>query len=49
MPLATQLINPCGFNQLKMAQISDFVPDISLKEIANCFEKQFINHFEINL
>lgn len=26
-------INPCGFSQLRMTQISDFVPDITLKRV----------------
>lgn len=28
-------INPCGFSQLKMTQISDFIPDITLERVIN--------------
>jgi lipoyl(octanoyl) transferase len=28
-------INPCGFRELKMTQISDFVPDISVEQVSH--------------
>ncbi len=30
-------INPCGFKQLKMTQISDFVPDITVDKVAKAY------------
>ncbi|MBS0289243.1 MAG: lipoyl(octanoyl) transferase LipB [Proteobacteria bacterium] len=38
-------INPCGFANLKMTQISDFVPKISVNEVANEIPPLFINQF----
>ena len=32
-------INPCGFSDLKMAQLSDFSDNINMKEIQNCLIK----------
>lgn len=28
-------INPCGFRELKMTQISDFVPDVTVEQVAH--------------
>lgn len=35
-------INPCGYQQLKMVQIKDFVDDISIEQVAQQFSEQFI-------
>ncbi len=36
-------INPCGFSQLPMTQISDFVPDITLKRVIDDIHPILIN------
>lgn len=41
-------INPCGFKGLKMTQIRDFHPAISLKEAENYFINAFLQHFRYN-
>lgn len=38
-------INPCGFAQLPMTQIADFVPDIDIKAVIIPISQQFIKHF----
>ena len=38
-------INPCGFNHLKMTQISDFHPDVTLNDISTQFAVHFLNQF----
>lgn len=38
-------INPCGFSQLAMTQISDYVPDISVHEAAQAFTSAFLTQF----
>jgi len=35
-------INPCGFEKMKMAQMSDFCPDVSIEKVS----KQFISDFK---
>lgn len=40
-------INPCGFANLKMTQISDYIPNINIANVSNQFSKIFdsvINH-----
>jgi lipoyl(octanoyl) transferase len=39
-------INPCGFATLKMTQISDFVPDITLSDVADQLKDLFLNEFK---
>ncbi len=39
-------INPCGFAQMEMTQISHFIPEISLGEVSHRLEHHFIHHFE---
>lgn len=41
-------INPCGFQGLKMAQISDYHPAISLKQTTIYFITAFLKHFRYN-
>jgi len=38
-------INPCGFKNLKMAQIKDFVPNITLDKIKEDIAPFFIKNF----
>jgi lipoyl(octanoyl) transferase len=38
-------INPCGFSDLKMAQLSDFSDNINMKEIQNCLIKNIQKEF----
>lgn len=38
-------INPCGFKNLQMTQISDFVPDVSIDQAANLL----VNYLKANL
>ena len=38
-------INPCGFTQMQMTQISHFKPNIELNEVSQEFTKIFINQF----
>ena len=38
-------INPCGFKDLKMAQLSDFSDNINMKEIQNCLIKNIQKEF----
>lgn len=38
-------INPCGFKQLSMTQISEFVPDITIQKVAQDFAPLFIQQF----
>ncbi|WWO95327.1 MAG: lipoyl(octanoyl) transferase LipB [Candidatus Dasytiphilus stammeri] len=40
-----QLINPCGFPNLKMTQLSDFKPDITVLEVYPILIKKFISYF----
>lgn len=41
-----QNINPCGFAKLKMAQISDYVPDVSVAGASKLFTEAFLTQFE---
>lgn len=41
-----QSINPCGFAKLKMAQISDYVPDVSVTGASKLFSEAFLTQFE---
>ena|SRR3990167_3079947 len=38
-------INPCGFETLKMTQMSDYIKDIQLSDVANKLEKAFNDFF----
>ena len=38
-------INPCGFEALKMAQLSDYIPDIQLTDVAKKLEIAFNSVF----
>ena len=38
-------INPCGFNGLKMTQMSDYIKDIQLNDVANKLKKTFNHYF----
>lgn len=38
-------INPCGYSQLKMTQLSDFVDNITIPEVADRFTKTFLQQF----
>lgn len=38
-------INPCGFARMEMTQISDFKPDISMGEVIQHFEQDFLSQF----
>jgi lipoyl(octanoyl) transferase len=40
------IINPCGFSDLKMAQLSDFLDNINIKEIQNCLIKNIQKEFK---
>ena len=40
-------INPCGYKELKMTQIRDFVPNISIEDTENKFCKQFQDNLEL--
>lgn len=42
------IINPCGFSDLKMAQLSDFSDNINMKEIQNCLTKNIQKEFKLN-
>jgi lipoyl(octanoyl) transferase len=39
-------INPCGFNQLKMAQMKDFIPEIDFYTVKYEFTRIFLNYFK---
>jgi lipoyl(octanoyl) transferase len=39
-------INPCGFATLKMTQLSDFVPDITISEVTHRLKAIFSNQFD---
>ena len=39
-------INPCGFAQMEMTQISHFLPSIELEEVSQQFILNFLNHFK---
>jgi lipoyl(octanoyl) transferase len=39
-------INPCGYKKLHMTQIKDFLPNITLNEVAEQFSKDFLSIFE---
>ncbi|MFW2571419.1 lipoyl(octanoyl) transferase LipB [Legionella sp. 29fVS95] len=41
-----QSINPCGFAKLKMAQISDYVPEVSVAGASKLFTEAFLTQFE---
>lgn len=38
-------INPCGFHNLKMTQIKDFVPNINMEEVRAGISKHIIKNF----
>lgn len=39
-------INPCGFETLKMTQISDYIKDAQLSDVSNKIEKAFNDFFQ---
>lgn len=39
-------INPCGFSQLEMTQIRDFIPDITIDAVKNQMKQEIANAFE---
>ncbi|BCA95698.1 octanoyltransferase [Legionella antarctica] len=39
-------INPCGFANMEMTQISHFQSDIRLEEVSQQFERAFLNQFK---
>lgn len=39
-------INPCGYAQMEMTQISHFYPSADIEQVRHDFEKQFITQFE---
>ncbi|MCW8450933.1 lipoyl(octanoyl) transferase LipB [Legionella quinlivanii] len=39
-------INPCGFSQLEMTQMSDYVPGIDLAEVKQDLAALFLKHFK---
>lgn len=39
-------INPCGYAKLKMTQMSDFVPNINVNEVAERLHNKLLIHFE---
>lgn len=39
-------INPCGFAQMKMTQISEFYPEITIDEVCQKFALDFLTHFK---
>lgn len=41
-------INPCGFSQLKMAQVKDFSPNTSFQAIRDKIIPYFLTHFGYN-
>ena len=41
-------INPCGYQHLKMTQIKDYDPKITLAQVNHDFVRQFSNLFELN-
>lgn len=41
-----QSINPCGFSQLSITQIKDYVPTITLQQVLPFWTKHFLLHFE---
>ncbi len=38
-------INPCGFEKMEMAQMKDFIPNVTLDEVSHHFEHNFLNQF----
>lgn len=40
-------INPCGYAQLQMTQVKDFMPEIRLEEVSKQFTKDFLAVFDI--
>jgi lipoyl(octanoyl) transferase len=38
-------INPCGYTQLQMTQMSDFISDITIEEVTEQFIKEFLSVF----
>lgn len=43
-----QRINPCGFQQLKIVQIRDFVPDVTLEQVRQRLIPHLCRHFGYN-
>lgn len=41
-----QRINPCGFAQLQMTQLSDYLPHIALQTVTQRWIHHFMTHFE---
>jgi lipoyl(octanoyl) transferase len=39
-------INPCGFAQLQMTQIQEYLPTITMKEVITLFITLFLSHFQ---
>ncbi|WP_058440794.1 lipoyl(octanoyl) transferase LipB [Legionella brunensis] len=39
-------INPCGFAKLKMTQISDYIPNVSVAGVSKQFTEVFLTQFE---
>lgn len=39
-------INPCGFEKMEMTQIKHFYPEVTLDEVSQHFEQEFLNQFQ---
>lgn len=39
-------INPCGYKALAMAQIQDFIPDVTMEQVSEQFVQGFLTTFE---
>lgn len=39
-------INPCGFSQMEMTQVSDFQSNVTLEELSNFFVLDFLTQFK---
>ncbi|PJD96372.1 MAG: octanoyltransferase [Legionella sp.] len=39
-------INPCGFSQLQMTQISEYYPNVTISEVRKHLERDFLTYFE---
>lgn len=39
-------INPCGFENMQMTQISTFYPEVTLEDVSEKFIQEFLNQFE---
>ncbi len=38
-------INPCGYAELQMTQMQDYIPDITIEPVSNQFSQDFLNFF----